>query len=106
VKLTPEIAKSALLDMMRTKAGKDLGWFDGDTTDKMAEMPIEKSEDGWYAWTAAFQIHPAKAIYTFSVRPRPGARACLFEYKGTFIHKEGRWIAAPPELVRTVLQDS
>src|SRR4051795_12666475 len=46
--LTPERAKAALLDMMRSKSGKDLGWFDGDTPDKMAELPIETGEDGWY----------------------------------------------------------
>lgn len=103
-KLTPERAKTALLDMMRSKAGEDLGWFDGDTPDKMAEMPIEKGDDGWYAWTAAFQINPSKAIYTFTVRPQSGAHACVFEYKGSFVQMGERWRATPPELVRTVLQ--
>jgi hypothetical protein len=103
-KLTPERAKAALLDMMRSKTGKDLGWFDGDTPDKMAEMAIEKSDDGWYAWTAAFRINPTKAIYTFTVRPRPGARACIFEYKGSFVQEDGLWHATPPELVQTLLQ--
>jgi len=103
-KLTPERAKSALLEMMRTKAGKDLGWFDGNTRDKMAAMPIDKEDDGWYQWTAAFRINPSKAIYTFTVRPQPGARACIFEYKGSFVQEDGRWHATPPELVQTVLQ--
>ena len=104
-KLTPERAKAALLDMMRSKAGKDIGWFDGDTPDNMAEMPIEKGDDGWYAWTAAYQVNPSKAIYTFTVRPRPGSKAHTFEYKGSFVQDAGRWHATVPELVRTVNQE-
>jgi hypothetical protein len=42
--------------------------------------------------------------YLFTVRPRPGSRACTFEYTGTFAHREGNWVASPPELVRTALQ--
>jgi hypothetical protein len=102
--LTPERAKEALLAMMQTKAGKSLGWFKGDIPQRMAKMPIEKGEDGWYTWTGAFIFHPAKAIYTFAVRPRPGVRACSFEYKGSFVRKDGRWIATAPELVQTALQ--
>jgi hypothetical protein len=103
-KLTPERAKAALLDMMRSKAGRDIGWFDGDSPDKMAEMPIAKGDDAWYDWTAAFRINPSRAIYTFTVRPQPGARACVFEYEGSFVQTDGRWHATPPKLVRTVLQ--
>jgi hypothetical protein len=102
--LTPERAKAALLEMMRSKPGQDLGWFDGDIPDEMAKMTIEDEENGWYAWTAGFRFNPSKAIYTLVVRPRPGARACVFEYKGSFVNKEGRWSATPPELVSTALQ--
>ena len=103
-KLTPERAREALLEMMRSKPGKDLGWFDGDIPDEMGKMRIEEQEDGWYAWTGAFCFNPAKAVYTFVVRPKPGARACVFEYKGAFASSGGRWSATPPELVSTALQ--
>src|SRR5258708_1657175 len=99
--LTPERAKEALLEMIRSQLGKDLGWFQEDIPDEMAKMNIEEEEDGWYAWTGAFRFHPSKVIYTFVVRPRLGARACVFEYKGSFVNKEGRWAATPPELVST-----
>ena len=102
--LTPERAKEALLDMVRSKPGKELGWFQGDIPHEMAKMKIEEEEDGWYAWTGAFRFNTSKAIYTFVVRPQPGARACVFEYKGSFVNKEGRWSATPPELVSTALQ--
>jgi hypothetical protein len=67
-------------------------------------MNIEEKQDGWYDWTGAFSFNPSKAIYTFVVRPRPDARACVFEYKGSFVKKGGRWVATPPELVSTALQ--
>jgi hypothetical protein len=102
--LTPERAKEALLEKIRSKSGKDLGWFQGDIPDEMAKMNIEEEEGGWYAWTGAFRFHPSKAIYTFVVRPQPGVQACAFEYKGTFVNKEGRWAATSPELVSTSLQ--
>jgi hypothetical protein len=101
--LTPERAKAALLEMMRSKAGKDLGWFDGNVADEMARRKIEAEEDGWYAWTAAFRFHPARGIYTFVVAPRPGVRACVFEYEGTFVRRDGAWSATPPRLVKAAL---
>jgi hypothetical protein len=102
--LTPERAREALLRMMRSKEGKALGWFKGNIPDEMAKMKIEKKEDGWYEWTAAYRFNPSRAVYSFTVRPRPGARTCIFEYNGTFLHKDGQWTATPPKLVRTILQ--
>lgn len=103
-KLTPERAKQALLKMMRSKPGKDLGWFKGNIPNEMAKMKMEEEKDGWYAWTGAFHFNPAKAIYTFVVSPRPGVRACVFEYEGSFARKDGGWSATPPKLVGTALQ--
>jgi len=100
--LTPERAKEALLEMMRSKPGKDLGWFDGDVPDKMSEMTIEAQEEGWHRWTGAFRFNPSKAIYVFVVRPS-GGRACTFEYNGSFVSEDGRWVATSPELVSTMM---
>jgi hypothetical protein len=103
-KLTPERAKEALLKMIRSKAGEDLGWFEGDIPDEMAKMKIEEENDGWYAWTGAFSFNPSKASYRFVVRPRPGARACMFEYEGSFGLDKGAWFATQPKLLRTAMQ--
>src|SRR5204863_3944146 len=103
--LTPERAKAALLDMMRSKAGRDLGWFDGNAPDEMAKMKIEEKEDGWYAWTGAFRFHASRAVSSFVVLPQPGVRACAFEYDGTFTVKDRCWVASPPKLVSTAIQD-
>ena len=102
--LTPERARAALLEMMRSPQGKALGWFDGDVPDKMATMPIVVEEEGWYRWTGGFVFHPARGIYVLTVRPRPGAQACVFEYKGTYVTKGRRWSATPPEMVSTTMQ--
>jgi hypothetical protein len=104
VKLTPEVAKAALLRMMRSKAGQDISWFQGGVPDEMAKMKIEAEKDDWFAWTAAFRFSPSRAIYTFVVRPQPGVRACVFEFEGSFVRKDGAWSATLPKLVRTVLQ--
>ena len=45
--LTPDIAKQALLEMMRS--GTD-GWFKPEIVDEMAKMRIEGQEDGWFDW--------------------------------------------------------
>jgi hypothetical protein len=102
-KLTPEQAQAALLAMMRSKAGQELGWFQGEIPDEMAKMKIDDEQDGWFAWTAAFRFSPSQAIYTFVVRPKPGSRASTFEYEGSFVKKDGVWSATPPKLVRTIL---
>jgi hypothetical protein len=104
-KLTPERAREALLEMMRSKPGKDLGWFNGAIPDEMGKMKIEEQESGWYAWTGAFRFNPAKPTYTFVVRPQPGVQACVFEYKGAFVSNDGCWTATPPEFLSTALQD-
>lgn len=103
-KLTPEQAKEALLRMMRSKEGKEIEWFKGDIPDQMAKLKIEEEQDGWHRWTGAYRINPAKAVYSLIIRPEPGARACIFEYEGSFASKEGVWIATPPKLIRTILQ--
>lgn len=103
-KLTPEDAKEALLEMMRSKPGKDVGWFNGNVPEEMGKMKTKKLEDGWYGWTGAFRFHPAKAVYIFVAQPQPGVRACIFEYKGTFACEGGRWSPTPPELVQTTMQ--
>jgi hypothetical protein len=103
-KLTAEGAKEALLKMLRSDAGKKLGWFNDDDVDEIAKFKVEEARDGWYSWTGEFRFHPAKGVYTLEIRPRPGARACAFSFEGTFAKKERAWVANPPRLVSTALQ--
>jgi hypothetical protein len=67
----------------------------------MSKLAIEEEHNGWYAWGGVFRVHPAREAYTFTVRPRSVARACMFEYEGSFVRKDGRWQATPPTLIRT-----
>src|SRR5262245_13974077 len=101
--MTPQRAKTALLEMMCSKAGQDIGWFKGDVPDEMAKMNIEEEEDGWYAWGGAFRFHPSRAVYSFVVHPQPGVLACVCVFEGTFEIKDGKWTASPPKLVSRAL---
>jgi hypothetical protein len=107
-KLAPDIAKRALLEMMRSEPGKKFGWFEGDLPEKMSKMEISEmkmasGEHGWYAWSV-FHLNSTKEIYTFTIRPREGVKACAFTYEGKFQKKNGVWTASVPKLVSTALQ--
>jgi uncharacterized protein (TIGR03067 family) len=52
--LTPEVAKQALLEMMRSKPGKALGFFNKELVDEMAKRDVEKKKDK-YRWTGAYR---------------------------------------------------
>jgi hypothetical protein len=99
--LTPELAKQALLEMLRSEHNE---LWDENRLEKMSKMEITKEADGWYAWTGAFKFNPAKAHYTLTIRPAPDARACTFEYDGSFVNNDNRWVASSPHLVGTALQ--
>jgi hypothetical protein len=101
--LTPEQAKQALLAMMRSKPGQDLGWFDGDVPDEMAKMKVEPAEEGWYSWTGGVRFRPSESIYVITIQPQDDAQACTFEYEGQFMMKEGQWSASPPRLVSAAM---
>jgi hypothetical protein len=102
--LTPKEAKAALLKMMRSRVGQELGWFKGDVPDQMEKIPIAEENEGWYAWTAGFRFNPSRAIYTLVIRPQPDARACVFEYEGVFVLKDKAWSASQPKRIRAALQ--
>jgi hypothetical protein len=97
--LTPQGAKEALLAMMRSEPGQQLGWFRGDVPEQMAAMEVCKDDAGWYAWTGAILFNPSRRVYTLTVRPKPASAACTFEYTGSFALTDGRWSATPPKLV-------
>jgi hypothetical protein len=101
-KLTPPLAKDALLKMMRSKEGQGLDWFKGNIADEMAKFGIEEEINGWFAWTAAYRFHPTKAIYTLTIMPKPGSNACIVEYEGSFVRRDKSWLATTPKLVQTV----
>jgi hypothetical protein len=99
--LTAERAREALLERMRGKPAGDFGRFD---PDEWAKVEVRAGEDGWYDFGGLFRIHPAKRAYTMLILPAPDAKACAFHYEGAFAVRDGRWVAGPPELVKTALQ--
>jgi hypothetical protein len=93
--LTPELAKEALLELMRSKPGGDLSRFD---PDEWAKVGLSAAEFGWYHFGGVFGLNPSKGIYTLTIRPRPGVRACIFTAEGKFVREQGKWRALPPEV--------
>jgi hypothetical protein len=110
--LTPELCKQALLEMMQSRPGKRLGFFDKELVDAMAKMDVEKKKDE-YHWTGAYRFDPKKATYVLFVslhgqrpplRPDPtGYLIHLMVYEGSFAMKEGRWVATVPRYKYTLL---
>jgi hypothetical protein len=68
--LTPEACKKALLEMMRSKPGQALGFFDKKLVDEMEKIPIEKKKDE-YHWTGAYRFLPRESnVCAFRVPER------------------------------------
>jgi hypothetical protein len=99
--LTADLAKQALVDRMRSKSGDHFEKFD---SDEWAKVAVQAGEDGWYNFGGLFGINPSTKSYTLLIMPALGAKACSFEYEGTFSFRQGRWVADAPKLVRTALQ--
>jgi hypothetical protein len=102
-KLTPECAKEALLQMMSSKSGQELGWFKGNIPEEMAKMKIKGEKDGWYAWTGAIHINPPRPPTHSSFDPVRACEPVFFQHDGSFVNKDGVWSATPPKLVGTAL---
>src|SRR5262245_15739031 len=75
--LTPELAKQALLGLMRTETGKPFDVFKGEFFERMAKIAIEKREDGKYRWTGVCTLDPAARTYRLFI-PRPEERLRQF----------------------------
>jgi uncharacterized protein (TIGR03067 family) len=111
--LTPDACKQAILDMMRSKPGQALGFFEAKLVDEMEKMPVEKKK-GEYHWTGAYRFRPPKdRAYELFVslgddrpplRPHPkGFLIGLRVFEGTFEMRDGRWVATVPTYKYTLL---
>jgi uncharacterized protein (TIGR03067 family) len=106
---TPEVAKQSQVEMMRSKPGKALGFFNDKLVDEMAKMDVEMKK-GEFHWTGAYRWNPDPGKRTTFVlfvgmlddlpplRPHPkGYLIHLRVYQGTFELRDGRWIATVPK---------
>lgn len=106
--LTPELARQALLDMLRTTKTtspivSDDPLVPAEILAKMAKMELHDGKDGSYYWSM-FSIQPAKASYDMRIGPsNPEVKACTFFYQGTFQWVNGRWEASAPKLESSAL---
>ena len=87
--LTPEVARAALIEMVRSDSRKDLKDF---PLEKYLDSPAEKPPYGEWHWGFFdFDLQSKKYDYCVS-RGR-----CDFNYEGTFELRGGRWLATPPQ---------
>jgi hypothetical protein len=110
--LTPELARRALLELMRRVPGKPFDAFQGDILERMAKIAIEKTADGKFRWTGACTLDPAAKTYALFI-PR-GDRLRDFirpNYRGRYLHgrlyegafelragqRVGQWLATSPK---------
>src|SRR5436309_724568 len=100
--LTAEIAKDALVDRMRSKSG--LPYIYNFDAEEWAKVAVRAGEDGRYDFGGLFQINLSKKTYTMLIRPKPGAKACSFEFEGNFVLKDSKWLADSPKETRSALE--
>jgi hypothetical protein len=106
--LTPGAARQALVEMLRSKAGQALDFYDRDTVDQLAEISMVSGPDGEYRWSAACRVNRVKATYVFFVSLNDPPRLVLRSnhpkgylihvrvYEGSFELRDGRWVASAP----------
>ena len=94
---TPEQAKEALLEFMRSDQGINPHWPEK-FLDDLATLKLEERENGWYYWTGEVDVNPSTRRYHLIIGPDPRdhVRMCTFEYRGSFVWKNGPWQAMPP----------
>src|SRR5687767_8923210 len=71
--LTPELARAALLELVRSGKVPNTNHA---STDDWAKCPLEEWANGHYVWgwdLARFSINPAGRSYNYDIFPRPGA---------------------------------
>jgi hypothetical protein len=111
--LTPEACKKALLEMMRSEAGRALEFFDKDLVDKMEKVEVKKGKEE-YHWTGAYRFDPAKkktyVLFVSIIDGRPpllphpkGYLIHLNVYEGSFEVQGGRVVATVPKYKYTLL---
>src|SRR5579885_240889 len=90
--LTPEAAKAALIDLIRSE-----------TTTHLEGFPLERYADdlpergkGQTAFWGPFQIELGDRTYSYTRRFGQPPRVCTWEYRGEFEMRDGRWVALPP----------
>ena len=90
-KLTPELARDALLDLIRREPDLFAG---NPLPERLAQLPVKSRGDGTFSFSA-FVIDPTRK--TFSAEIGLSGPAPYF-YNGDFEHCNDTWIATQPHI--------
>ena len=112
--LTPEVAKQALMNLLRTNPIREKGGITSEIRGLMCNAPLEHKGNGKFHWTGICTFDLTKNRFTlfmpWSDRLREFARPDFNElyvlvavFEGSFEYQCGRWIATNPEYKHTLL---
>jgi hypothetical protein len=99
-KLTPELAKSALISLIESSEAGDLKDF---PLDKWRSTAVVTEED-WTHW-GPITLKLEERNYEFTITAGPEARLCKTWHRGTFEYRDDAWIALRPEVYQSALID-
>lgn len=93
-KLTAEVARDALLDLIRNKPDLFVGNPD---PDRLAKIPLTDERDGTFHW-GLFVIDPAARTYSADLNTSGPGEA--YFYNGKFALRWRQWTANKPNVQR------
>ncbi len=91
--LTAHRARQAVLELIRANPDTFIGSPD---PDELAKLPLEDRGQGEYAF-GAFIVNLSKRWYTANIGHEAPE---LYSYRGSFVRRDGEWIASEPEVTR------
>lgn len=90
---TSDQARQAVLDLIRSQPNAFIGSPD---PDRLQKLPLEERADGKYAF-GAFVVDLPNQRYSADIGHDAPE---LYSYNGSFVIRDGRWIASEPEVMR------
>ena len=91
--LTADQAKRAVLELIRSRPDAFIGSPD---PDKLAGLPLDDRAEGKYS-LGAFVLDLPNRRYSADIGHDAPE---LYSYRGSFVRRNGRWIASDPEVTR------
>jgi hypothetical protein len=89
--LTAEAARQAVLELIEDQPETFIGSPD---PERLGQVALLDRGDGEFSF-GAFRIHTEEKWYAADVGDEE-----VYSYGGAFVHRDGKWIATPPELAR------
>lgn len=93
VMLTTHQARQAILELIRSRPDAFIGSPD---PDRLAKLPLDERREGEYTF-GAFVVNLPNRWYAADIGHDAPE---LYSYRGSFVRRDGHWIASEPEVMR------